>query len=451
MRSSPSRVTASTGYFVIADISGYTRFVTENDLEHAQGVLHDLITLLIDRLGAPLEFVELEGDAVFVYARDEAVVNAERLLDLMEACYAAFRMRVEQMVRNTTCPCSACRAIPSLDLKCVAHHGRFAAQATPKGMQLIGPDVTLVHRLLKNRVVEATGIQAYALLTEAFVQQAFPPAEAFAGEVRSVSKRAVDPAVTDGSGSPKFKPDDGGKAVNPGVAKLVDPAVLAGASVHWEEVESFGSVRTRVIDLAAGVERHRARFRGNLDALPIDLEIVTPLPVPASFVWGYITDPALRLRWQTDIRGVRSVPADNGRTDIGASSHCDHGGYVMAHRIVDWQPFARITKHSQSTGPSITKPPPCQVDFIFEDRSDGTCVLRFVVRLRDVGMFTRLLFKAVKPLVRREWVGHFTLLQKVVAEDHARQAALAKAAVDSPGLLATNPAASPAAPAAPAA
>jgi len=47
MRSSPSRVAALTRCFVIADISGYTRFVTENDLEHAQGVLHDLITLLI--------------------------------------------------------------------------------------------------------------------------------------------------------------------------------------------------------------------------------------------------------------------------------------------------------------------------------------------------------------------------------------------------------------------
>lgn len=392
MSSSPPRVTAHTGYFVIADISGYTRFVTENDLEHAQGVLNDVITLLIERLGAPLEFVELEGDAVFVYARDAAVVNAERLLDLMEACYAAFRLRVEQMVRNTTCPCSACRAIPSLDLKCVAHHGRYATQNTPKGLQLVGSDVTLVHRLLKNRVIESTGIRAYALLTEAFVERAYPPAEAT------------------GSGATGVQ----------GACKLPE---------HLEEVESFGTVRTRVLDLAACVERHRARFRENLDALPIDMEIVTPLPVPASFVWGYITDPVLRLRWQTDIRSVRSVPADNGRTDIGSSSHCDHAGYLMEHRIVDWQPFSRITKHSRSTGSSITKPPPCQADFFFTDQPDGTCVLRFVVRLRDVGVFTRTVFKLVLPLVRREWTGHFALLRRVVAEDRARPSADGSVAV----------------------
>ena len=156
----------------------------------------------------------------------------------------------------------------------------------------------------------------------------------------------------------------------------------------------------------------------------IDMEIVTSIPAPARFVWGYVTDPVLRLRWQTDIRGVRNVAAGTGRTDVGSSSHCDHGGYVMEHRIVDWQPFARITKHSQSTGPSITKPPPCQADFFFEDRADGTCILRFAVRLREVSMFTRLLFKAVKPLVRREWNGHFRQLQKAVAEDLAAQAAV---------------------------
>lgn len=411
----PSTGSSRHGYFVIADLSGYTRFVTENDLEHAQGVLHDLISLIIEQLGAPLEFVELEGDAVFVYAREEAVVNPERLLDLMEACYAAFRLRVEQMTRNTTCPCTACRSIPLLDLKCVAHHGRFVVQQTPKGPQLVGPDVVLVHRLLKNNVIEATGIQAYALLTEPFVTRAFPPKETVSsvGEARAASSSMF-----------QAPPNPAGVTGHDVETGTLAAYTLRDLPLHLEEVERFGTVRTRVLDLAACVERHRARFRENLDARPIDLEIVTVISAPARFVWGYVTDPVLRLRWQTDIRGVRSTPAGNGRTDVGSSSHCDHGGYVMEHRIVDWQPFTRITKHSQSTGSSVTKPPRCQVDFLFEDRPGGTCILRFVVRLRDESMIARLLFKAVKPLVRREWEGHFRLLQKAVAEDLITQAAV---------------------------
>lgn len=57
-----------SAYFVIADISGYTGFLANNDLAHAHGILSELTTLLIEALGAPFRFVELEGDAVFVYA-----------------------------------------------------------------------------------------------------------------------------------------------------------------------------------------------------------------------------------------------------------------------------------------------------------------------------------------------------------------------------------------------
>ena len=385
MHSSPSRVTAQSGYFVIADLSGYTRFVTENDLEHAQGVLHDLVTLIIDKLGAPLEFVELEGDAVFVYARENAVSDAERLLDMMEACYAAFRLRIESMVRNTTCQCTACRSMPQLDLKCVGHFGRFAVQATPKGEQLVGPDVTLVHRMLKNRLIETTGIRAYALLTEAFMDRA---------------------------------------GVGAGSAGRDGESAGLGLQPHVEEVESFGTVKARVLDLAACVERHRERFRQNLDALPVDLEIVTPMPAPAHRVWGYVTEPALRVRWQR-LLAVSNEPAANGRTDIGWESHCDHGGYRMVHRIVDWRPFDRITFHTTAKGTSIAAPPPCQADYIFEPLPDGTCQLRFQVRLRDVGFLTRTLFKAVKPMARREWAGYFAQLREILAQDQASDMALA--------------------------
>lgn len=116
--------TTETGFFVIADISGYTGFLAHNELAHAQGILGEITQLLIDKLSAPFRFVELEGDAVFVFAPSVAVEDSERLVDIMEACYAAFRMRLEQMVVNTTCECSACRAIPDLDLKLVAHFGR---------------------------------------------------------------------------------------------------------------------------------------------------------------------------------------------------------------------------------------------------------------------------------------------------------------------------------------
>jgi len=76
---------ARAGYFVIADISGYTQYLAGNELAHAQGVLAELTSLLIHELSAPFRFVELGGDAVFVFAPDVAVEDAERLIDIVEA------------------------------------------------------------------------------------------------------------------------------------------------------------------------------------------------------------------------------------------------------------------------------------------------------------------------------------------------------------------------------
>lgn len=84
-----------TGFFVIADISGYTGFLANNELVHAQGILAELSDLLIEKLSAPFRFVELEGDAVFVFAPGAAVEDSERLVDIIEGCYAAFRNRLD--------------------------------------------------------------------------------------------------------------------------------------------------------------------------------------------------------------------------------------------------------------------------------------------------------------------------------------------------------------------
>jgi hypothetical protein len=91
----------------------------------------------------------------------------------------------------------------------------------------------------------------------------------------------------------------------------------------------------------------------------------------------------------------------------------------MVHRIVDWRPFDRITFHTTAKGTSITAPPPCQADYIFEPLPDGTCQLRFQVRLRDVGFLTRTVFAAVRPMARREWVGYFARLREILAQEKA--------------------------------
>ncbi len=155
-----------TGYLVIADITGYTAYLNQSELEHARDSLNSLITLLIEYTRRPLLISRLEGDAVISYALDSSVKQGQTLVELIENTYIAFRKARDLMIVNTTCDCRACSNIPNLDLKFFIHHGTFSFQHLGDFQELLGNDVNLIHRLTKNSVTEKTGLRAYALYTD---------------------------------------------------------------------------------------------------------------------------------------------------------------------------------------------------------------------------------------------------------------------------------------------
>jgi hypothetical protein len=151
------------GVLVLADISGFTAFVTATELEHGPPIIAELLEEVMRRLSPPLEIQEVEGDAVFALGPDHAVVPPAKLLDVLEDAFVAFKARQREMQADESCGCNACRKVSSLDLKIVAHHGRFLRQTVGGRSQAAGPDVILAHRLLKNRLMRRG---AYLLLTE---------------------------------------------------------------------------------------------------------------------------------------------------------------------------------------------------------------------------------------------------------------------------------------------
>ncbi len=154
------------GYLVLADISGYTSFVAKTELEHSHEILTELLELLVEKFKPLMTISKLEGDAVFAYAGENIFARGDTLLEFMESVYVAFRDRQISMRRKTTCTCNACRNIPSLDLKFIAHHGDYIIQNIANTRELVGSDVNLIHRLSKNHVAESTGWRAYMMFTE---------------------------------------------------------------------------------------------------------------------------------------------------------------------------------------------------------------------------------------------------------------------------------------------
>lgn len=154
------------GYLMLADISGYTSFVARTEIEHAEKAISILLEAVIEKLAALFTIVKLEGDAVFAYLPEDQLSSCDVLFALIDNTYATFRDSTHALHNQATCPCKACQAIPTLDLKFLVHHGEYILQQVAGIRELLGSDVTLIHRLAKNSVSDSMGWHGYILLTD---------------------------------------------------------------------------------------------------------------------------------------------------------------------------------------------------------------------------------------------------------------------------------------------
>src|ERR1700744_352462 len=144
---------------IIADISGYTRYMTANakTLAHSQTIITELVKAVVEQIKLPLEVAKLEGDAIFLVCRKQDPRNPwpemKRVVgDNLLHFFNCFGQKLNELIRSTTCNCNACTHIEKLKLKLVAHSGEALFHRVLNFVELAGVDVIVVHRLLKNSV-----------------------------------------------------------------------------------------------------------------------------------------------------------------------------------------------------------------------------------------------------------------------------------------------------------
>ena len=155
------------GFLVLADISGFTAFLTATELEHGPHIIAALLEEVIRRISPPLEIREVEGDAVFALGRDGAVTPPARLLDVLHGAFVGFREKQRALEADDSCDCTACRSVGRLRLKMIGHYGAFLEHTIGGRVQIGGADAILAHRMLKNRVRPRDN---YALITRSALQ-----------------------------------------------------------------------------------------------------------------------------------------------------------------------------------------------------------------------------------------------------------------------------------------
>lgn len=165
--------------FIIADISGYTRFIVSNEkaLAHSQIIIRELITTLIEEIKLPLNLIRIEGDAIFLYAlkddpeHDWNRVSKNLVLNVMKF-FQVFSNKLTEFTVHKICICNACNNVDKLKLKIVIHSGKAAFYRLSNQQEVTGKDAIIVHRLLKNTV----GAEEYVLLTDSAYQELALPA-----------------------------------------------------------------------------------------------------------------------------------------------------------------------------------------------------------------------------------------------------------------------------------
>jgi hypothetical protein len=182
------------GALLLADISGYTGFlqgvadahrdliVEADEPPPAYALLSHLLDTMLVSIVPQFRLAKFEGDAIFA-VEDDPIPHGEAVLDHLRETYGGFRARLAAAGEQWTCTCQACSRIGDLDLKFVLHHGSYVAQSIAGYEELLGPDVNLVHRLLKNHARELVGRVPYALVTDGAVAALEIPTEGMtAGE-----------------------------------------------------------------------------------------------------------------------------------------------------------------------------------------------------------------------------------------------------------------------------
>jgi len=284
------------GFLILADITGFTPFMADTELEHSSEILNEILRGVLSSLTPRFTLAEVEGDAVFAYAPAERIPRGEVIIDMVASSYCAFRDRKSILQRFQTCNCKACQMAPLLDLKFIVHFGEFILNNAGGKKKPLGTSVNVAHRLLKNSVSETTGWKAYMLFTKDFVN-----------------------------------------------ASGIQAMKLQQLTEQYDHIGAIDTFSMDLDELYRNAVDERRSFLSKEDA---DVVAERAFPVAPALLWEWVTDPIQRTRWSL-ASDWKVVLRPSGRIGRGATNHCVNSKFTEV--VLDYRPFNYYTS-SMSRG-----------------------------------------------------------------------------------------------------
>ena len=136
----------------IPDISGFTQFMSETDLELSGKVIPSLLNKIIYSNEIGLKISEIEGDAVLFYKNGD-LPPFEKLVEQCRYFYTEFYKKMHSLNGEFDDKYKDVEIPEMLGLKIVLHFGEEVGMVPiGKNIKLMGEDVIAAHRLLKNDI-----------------------------------------------------------------------------------------------------------------------------------------------------------------------------------------------------------------------------------------------------------------------------------------------------------
>src|SRR6187551_3772983 len=157
------------GLIFIPDISGFTRFVNEVEIDHSRHIIQELLEVIINSNKIGLEVSEIEGDAILFYKYGDSP-DLKEVYEQVEKMFCEFHKQLHTYDHRRFCQCKACTGAVDLTLKVITHYGEFTGYNVKTFNKLIGKDVIVAHQLLKNEINQ----HEYWLVTNNLLQDRSP-------------------------------------------------------------------------------------------------------------------------------------------------------------------------------------------------------------------------------------------------------------------------------------
>lgn len=236
------------GLLFIPDISGFTRFVSETEIDHSRLIIQELLEVLINANQIGLEVSEIEGDAILFYKFGESP-DLAALYGQVEKMFCEFHRSLIAYDHRRFCQCKACTSAIDLTLKIITHYGEFTGYNVKNFNKLIGKDIIVAHQLLKNDIEQ----HEYWLVTKSLLHDSEP-----AGFTRWMNWNSSSQQT--GSGEITFHYTQLGELKN---EISPEPFVQPGLSKKVKMISVSKEFETDIITLfhATGDFNYRSRWR----------------------------------------------------------------------------------------------------------------------------------------------------------------------------------------------